>query len=112
MGRKFDRVSLLKKVFEPLIQDDCFQKKGDGFIEIPAFLYPITTHCLLKKEVEIEGEKRLAALDSFNPFYKINIFGLLKNTHKKNSIVVPKKEFFEYVLPEYLFFKKNTHTFS
>jgi|AACY02.16.fsa_nt_gi hypothetical protein len=78
-----------KTVFNSLVTGECFKNGGDGFIEIPASLYPKLTHTETGK------------IQSHNPIYKINVFGLLKNTHKKKKIIVKKYDFIENVIPEY-----------
>jgi hypothetical protein len=79
-----------KAVFGSLVTGDCAKKGGDGFVEIPANLYPILT-----------GTDK-GKLASYNPVYKLNIHALMKNTHKKDHIEVQRQELLETIAPEYL----------
>jgi len=84
-----------KIVFQSLVTGECFKNGGDGFIEIPPCLYPRLTNT------------KTGELQSHNPIYKINLYGLLKNTHKKKNITVNKNDFIENVIPEYASKIKN-----
>ena len=79
-----------KSVFESLVTEDCAKKGGDGYIEIPSNFYPLLT-----------GTDK-GALTSYNPIYKLNIFGLYKNTHKKEQLMVKREDLIQAVVPEYL----------
>jgi hypothetical protein len=89
-GTKYREVFFAKVVFGSLITQDCFKKGGDGYIEIPSRFYPLLTG----------GDKD--KLQSYNPIYKLNIYGLIKNTHKKSHIEIPRQELIRNIAPEYL----------
>ena len=89
-GTKYREVFLAKAVFGTLITQDCFKNGGDGYIELPANFYPLIT-----------GTDK-GALESFNPVYKLHLHGLMKNTHKKDCIEVPRQELIRIVASEYL----------
>lgn len=88
-GKRIYQVHLLKQVFDSLIKGECYKNGGDGYIEIPSMLFPIITRA------------NKGILQSYNPIYKLNIFGIKKNTHKKKNIEVNRNEFLKTVLPEY-----------
>jgi len=81
---------LHKLVFESIVENKC---KGDGFIEIPKNLYPSMV------------TKDKGTLQSWNPPYKANILCLLKNTHKKPSIIINTSELMETIFPEYYVYR-------
>jgi hypothetical protein len=86
---KVFQIFLLKQLFESLITGDSFKTGGEGYIEIPAKLFPILT----------KANKQ--GLQSYNPAYKLQVFGLMKNTNKKTTIKVNRGEFLETIAPEY-----------
>lgn len=97
MERRFHETGIITKelffsktVFESLVTEDCAKKGGDGYIEIPANFFPLLT-----------GTDK-GDLASYNPIYKLNLFGLLKNTHKSNEKAVPRDELIKNIAPEYL----------
>lgn len=100
-GEKERDLYFSKAVFQSLVTGECFKNGGDGFIEIPAGLYPKATHSELSYQIEHEGEIKTVNLGSHNPIYKINVYGLMKNTHKKDRIIIKRDDFIENVIPEY-----------
>jgi len=88
-GEKERDLHFSKLIFQSLVTGSCFKNGGEGFIEIPAELYPRLTNV------------NTGEIQSFNPIYKINIYGLLKNTHSRKSITVNKESFIENIIPEY-----------
>jgi hypothetical protein len=89
-GKKIFQIHLLKQVFASLVEGNCFKTGGEGYIRIPKQLYPITTQTDKGK------------LQSHNPVYKLNILGIMRNTHKKQkSIEVDRDEFLKTVVPEF-----------
>jgi len=89
-GTKYRELYFSKAVFKSLVTGECFENGGDGYIEIPSNFYPLLT----------AGDK--GELQSYNPIYKINIHGLMKNTHKKGSVEIPRKELIQSIAPEYI----------
>jgi hypothetical protein len=85
------KVELLKAVYGSLIDDDCFRKGGDGYYQIPEYLYALCT----------QTEK--GCLQSYNPIYKAQIVGIKKNTNKKDRIFLDREELLRNIAPEYLF---------
>jgi hypothetical protein len=83
------KIHLLKDIFESLVIGECYNNGGEGFITIPGELYPTLT----KTD---KGE-----LQSYNPAYKLIVFGVGKNTNRKSSIQVDKKELLRTTVPEY-----------
>jgi hypothetical protein len=79
-----------KAVFGSLVEGNCFETGGDGYIEIPANFYPFLT----------DTDK--GNLQSYNPIYKLNIHAIMKNTHKKKKIEVLRKELLQTIVPEYI----------
>jgi hypothetical protein len=84
------QILLLKDVYGSLIDDSSLKNGGEGYIKIPCHLFPLCT----------QTEK--GRFQSFNPIYKLQVFGLTKNTHKRDKIEVPHEEFLRYVVPEYI----------
>jgi hypothetical protein len=89
-GTKYRELFFSKAVFGSLVTGDCTKTGGDGFIEIPSNFYPLLTGT-------DKGE-----LNSYNPIYKLNLHALLKNTHKKDRVTIPRQELLETITPEYL----------
>jgi hypothetical protein len=89
-GTRFRELFFSKAVFGSLVTGDCTKEGGDGFIEIPSNFYPLLTGT-------DKGE-----LNSYNPIYKLNVHALLKNTHKKDRVDIPRQELLETIAPEYL----------
>ncbi|GAB6393585.1 MAG: hypothetical protein MdMp014T_2958 [Treponematales bacterium] len=89
-GQIVREVLFSKYVFESLVTEDCFKKKGDGYIELPANFFPLLTNT------------DRGSLNSFNPIYKLNVFGLYKNTHKSREVLVKREELIKTIAPEYL----------
>jgi|LSPY01.1.fsa_nt_gi hypothetical protein len=89
-GTVIQELLFSKAVFESLVTEECVKKGGDGYIEIPSAFYPRLT-CADK-----------GALTSYNPIYRLNIFGLYKNTHKQERIRVKRTDLIQAVVPEYL----------
>jgi len=83
------KIHLLKDIFESLVLGKCYSNGGEGFINIPGELYPTLTKTDKGK------------LQSYNPAYKFIVFGLGKNTNRKSSIQVDKKELLRTTVPEY-----------
>jgi hypothetical protein len=83
------KIHLLKDIFESLVLGKCYSNGGEGFITIPGELYPTLT----------KTDK--GTLQSYNPAYKFIVFGLGKNTNRKSSIQVDKKELLRTTVPEY-----------
>jgi len=81
-GTKYRELFFSKAVFDSLVTGECTKNGGDGYTEIPSNFYPILTN----------GNK--GELKSFNPIYKLNVCGLMKNTHKKKSVEIPRQELF------------------
>jgi hypothetical protein len=79
-----------KVVFESLVTEDCVKKGGDGYIELPTNFFPLLT-----------GTDK-GDLNSYSPIYKLNVFGLYKNTHKGGEIAVKREELIKTIAPEYL----------
>jgi hypothetical protein len=84
------KVELLKNVYESLVEGECF-RGGDGYDQIPAYLYALCT----------QTDK--GNLQSYNPIYKAQIFGIRKNTNKKDIILLDREEVLRNIAPEYLF---------
>jgi hypothetical protein len=83
------KIHLLKDIFESLVLGKCYNNGGEGFITIPGELYPTIT----KTD---KGD-----LQSYNPAYKLIVFGVGKNTNRKSSIQIDKKELLKTTMPEY-----------
>jgi len=104
-GNRTVTIKFSKLVFKSLIENE----NKDGFVYIPKLLFPISTIADLNSNTNIfNGQKVIA---SHNPFYKLNIYAISKNTHKKGSIEVNKQEFFQKVIPE-LITKKQIDKFN
>jgi hypothetical protein len=84
------QILLLKDIYGSLINDNSLKNGGEGYVRIPSHLFPLCT----------QTEK--GSLQSFNPIYKLQIFGLTKNTHKRDKIETPHEEFLRYIVPEYI----------
>jgi len=78
---------IAKAVFRPLLERDW----QSGYIYLPSLFYP---------KIMQEGTGTGINKTLFKIIYKANILGLLKNTHEKGMIEMPKKEFLENVMPE------------
>ena len=89
-GTGYREVFLSDAVFGSLITMDCTKKGGDSFVEFQPLLYPMLTG------------PDTGLLKSYNPVYKLNLLGLMKNTHKKKLVELPRSEFLENTVPEYL----------
>jgi hypothetical protein len=81
---------LLKEVYGSLIEERCLKNGGEGFVKMPALLYPLCT----------QTDKR--ALQSFNPLYRAQVYGLSENTNKIKSIERPRKCSLRCIAPEYI----------
>jgi hypothetical protein len=81
---------LLKDVFRSTVEGRCLKNGGEGFVKIPAFLYPLCT----------QTNKRV--LQSFNPLYRTQVYGLSENTNKRKSIERPRKCSLRCIAPEYI----------
>jgi hypothetical protein len=79
-----------KAVFQSLVTGECVKNGGDGFIEIPALFYPLLT------------DTSKGDLQSHNPIYKLNLYGIMKNTHKSYQIAVKRDELLQTIAPEYI----------
>jgi len=86
---------LHKDVFGSLVTGKCSKNGGDGFFKMPRILYPILT----------ASDKR--CFQSYNPFYRLIVYGLTKNTNDVRVIKVDKSEFCQYVMPEYYDLKRR-----
>ena len=89
-GTRYREIYFAKAVFQSLVTGECTENGGDGFIELPPNLYPVLT----------AGNK--GELQSFNPVYKLNVHGLMKNTHKKDRIEIDRHELLRKIAPEYI----------
>jgi hypothetical protein len=89
-GTGYRDIFLNNAVFGSLITMDCKNVGADGFVELPSTLYPLLTGPDTGK------------LKSHNPIYRLNLFGIIKNTYKKPEIKVSRQVFIENVVPEYL----------
>jgi hypothetical protein len=89
-GRIARQIFFSKVVFESLVTEECFKRGGDGYIELPSNFFPLLT-----------GTDK-GDLNSYNPIYKLNVFGLYKNTHKAGEIAVKREELIKTIAPEYL----------
>jgi hypothetical protein len=94
-GTAYREILMSKDVFEGLITGQCHKNGNDGFIEIPSYFYANIT----------KTDK--GNLQSYNSIYKLNIVGLMKNTHKKSEIHISREKFLEAIVPEYLDKDKN-----
>jgi hypothetical protein len=89
-GRLYREIMFSKAVFGSLVEGECFETGGGGYIEIPANFYAILT----------DTDK--GDLQSYNPIYKLNVYALMKNTHKNEEIEVSRKELLQTIVPEYI----------
>jgi hypothetical protein len=89
-GTAIREILFSKVVFESLVTEDCAKKGGDGYIEVPSNFFPLLTST-------DKGD-----LNSFSPIYKLNVFGLFKNTHKGQMIAVKREELIRTIAPEYI----------
>lgn len=88
-GTRYFKIFFLKELFSGLIMGSCFFKGSDGYIKIPAHLFPAIT------------QAPKGFLQSHNPIYKSIIFGLMRNTHKKEKIEIDRNDFLQTIHPEY-----------
>jgi hypothetical protein len=80
---------LLKDVYGSLIDGRCLKNGGEGFSKMPANMFPLCT----------QTNKR--NFQSFNPIYRLQVYGLSKNTHKCEVIKQPRKDLLRSIVPEY-----------
>jgi hypothetical protein len=81
---------LLKDVFGSLIEGRCLKNGGEGFVKMPAVLFPACT------------KTNKYNMSSYNPIYRLQTYGLSKNTNKQKWILVSRRDFLTKVAPEYI----------
>jgi hypothetical protein len=96
-GQPCYNIFLSKYLFKEMIECEKYPKRADGYITIPPNLFPLITQA---------G----GGLSSFNPFYRIQIFGLLKKSSNSDDLYFYGKEvdeLREHIYGEYLFGKSR-----
>ena len=89
-GTRYRELFFSKAVFGSLVTGECYKNGKDGYINIPSNFYPAIT-----------GTDK-GILQSYNPIYKLHIKGIMKNTHNNPSVLIPRDELLEAIVPEYL----------
>jgi hypothetical protein len=92
-GSQYREMYISKAVFGSLVTGECFKNGNEGYITIPHHFFP---------RLDQTDAKSLITIQSPNPAYKMNVYGLLRNTHRKRHIQVNRAEFLENVIPEYI----------
>jgi hypothetical protein len=92
-GSQYKEMFISKAVFSSLVTGECFKNGNEGYVSIPHHFFPRLNQI---------DRKDMKAIESPNPAYKMNIYGLLRNTYRKKHIKVNRAEFLENVIPEYI----------
>ncbi|MDR0919411.1 MAG: hypothetical protein LBM93_09240 [Oscillospiraceae bacterium] len=89
-------ILFLKEIFKNLVEGSSKNAyNGDGYVRVPANFYPLCT------------TTDLGIFNTYNPLYKLQLFGLSENTYRNKQITMKQSKLFRKIVPEYLDNKNN-----